>query len=108
MDKKPEIERAPKTCHDINEELEITEEISKKWKEEEEQLRKEGFSGLDLVIKLSGPVIDFEKLGITVTDELLEQWEEEEEQWRKEGLSESEIVERRFGPLIDKMHITWE
>ena len=107
MDKKPEIKRAQETYQNANEELEITEEISKKWKEEEEQLRKEGFSGLDLGIRLIGPIIDTEKLGITVTDELLKQWDKEEEEWRKEGLSESEIVKRRLGPLMSN-DILWE
>ena len=107
MDKKLEMERTQETHQYVNEELEITEEISKKWKEEEEQLRKEGFSGLDLYIKISGPIIDTEKLGITITDELLKQWDEEEEQWRKEGLSELEIIERRFGPLMNN-DIHWE
>lgn len=107
MDKKREIKRTQGTHQNVDEQLELTEEYLDLMREKEDQLRKEGFSGLDLFIKLSGPIIDFEKLGITVTDELLKQWNEEEEQWRKEGLSESEIVKRRFGPLIDDS-ILWE
>lgn len=106
MDKKSETEWAPKTCYDVNEELEITEEILKKRKEEEEkkeeELRKKGYTEFEINLKLSG----FEKLGIT--EEILRKWDEEDEQWRKEGLSWDEIVKRHFDPLMDKIPIMWE